>query len=510
VTDTVSRSDLLSLSGEPFEVPGTPEVGSAGRSRSRRVLMLLDLSMIVLASAVAVLVVRGGDMPKPAKLLSLAAVDVLTVAIIASQRLYRARVCAVRSVEIVRLSRAVFMAALCGLALDRVFTTFSSLQEVGLRTGIAALGLIAGRGAFRSWLHTQRRNGRCTRPVIIVGTGDEAFDLYRRVLMHPELGYDVRGVVGPPVGRGGREMKVPWLGDLPEVVPALRRCGANGALIATSDVSVNGVNSVVPALLAVGAHVHLSSGLRGIYHRRVVSQPLGYEPLLYLEQRGPLSGIQWSLKRLLDLVLGSIAFMLSLPVIAVAVIAIKLCDRGPVIFTQQRVGRFGKPFTLYKLRTMQTDAEQRLAEFQAMNQRTGPLFKLADDPRVTRVGRFLRAASIDELPQLLNVLRGQMSLVGPRPALLIEVAQFESSLETYRHSVPPGITGLWQVEARDDPSFGAYEHWDAFYVANWSVLLDLAILLATAQRSVGRVTRFLRTGLWPRRRAAANPVIVLD
>ncbi len=158
-----------------------------------------------------------------------------------------------------------------------------------------------------------------------------------------------------------------------------------------------------------------------------------------------------------------------------------------MLFRQERVGRDGATFQMTKFRTMVVDAEQRKAELAARNERSGPLFKMDDreDPRITRIGRFLRATSLDELPQLFNVLHGTMSLVGPRPALQSEVDEFPAELHA-RHQVRPGITGLWQVEARDNPSFEAYVRLDLFYVQNWSLPLDLVVLLGTVDHIVLR------------------------
>jgi lipopolysaccharide/colanic/teichoic acid biosynthesis glycosyltransferase len=157
-----------------------------------------------------------------------------------------------------------------------------------------------------------------------------------------------------------------------------------------------------------------------------------------------------------------------------------------VFFKQVRIGRHGRPFIVYKFRTMVVDAEARLKELEQENARSGPLFKMTRDPRITRVGKFLRDSSLDELPQLFNVLRGEMSLVGPRPALPSEVAQFDPELRD-RLKVKSGLTGLWQVEARDNPSFDAYRRLDLYYVENWSVSLDLIILLATVEQVVARL-----------------------
>ena len=183
--------------------------------------------------------------------------------------------------------------------------------------------------------------------------------------------------------------------------------------------------------------------------------------------------------------MSSLLLGLTSPLFAVIAVAIKATDRGPVLFKQRRVGRDEHEFEVLKFRTMVVDAEARLAELQAANARSGPLFKMAVDPRVTRVGRFLRATSLDELPQLINVVRGDMSLVGPRPALRREVEQFPDRLRQ-RHGVRPGITGLWQVEARDNPSFDAYERLDVFYVKNWSLALDIVIMLGTVEQLVMR------------------------
>jgi lipopolysaccharide/colanic/teichoic acid biosynthesis glycosyltransferase len=204
---------------------------------------------------------------------------------------------------------------------------------------------------------------------------------------------------------------------------------------------------------------------------------MAHEPIYYLKT-GTLARWQQFTKRALDIVAAGTGLVVAAPVLGLAALAIKLQDRGPVFFRQERIGRDGTPFTILKLRTMVPDAERLLGDLRGANERTGPLFKLKTDPRRTRVGRVLEATSLDELPQLFNVLRGTMSLVGPRPPLASEFAQFDDELR-HRQTVRPGITGLWQVEARDNPSFHAYRRLDLFYVENWSISLDLAIILAT-------------------------------
>jgi lipopolysaccharide/colanic/teichoic acid biosynthesis glycosyltransferase len=198
-------------------------------------------------------------------------------------------------------------------------------------------------------------------------------------------------------------------------------------------------------------------------------------------------------KRLIDLVLAAAVLIVTVPVLLIAAVAIKLQDRGSVLYTQERIGKDGRRFRIYKLRTMVPDAEHLQAQLVGVNGREGPLFKANRDPRVTRLGRLLRLMSLDELPQLINVLKGEMSLVGPRPALPSEVERFDDDL-LRRLTAPPGISGLWQVKAREDPSFDSYRRLDLQYVDNWSVRLDLTIIVLTVLVVLGRpVKRAVRS-----------------
>jgi lipopolysaccharide/colanic/teichoic acid biosynthesis glycosyltransferase len=219
---------------------------------------------------------------------------------------------------------------------------------------------------------------------------------------------------------------------------------------------------------------------------------LAHEPFFYLEPPA-LRQAELAVKRAVDIVGASLVLVVTSPVMAVAALLIKLSDGGPVMFKQPRVGQYGDEVVVHKLRTMTCDAEAQLDGLRAHNDRTGPLFKMTDDPRVTRVGRWLRASSIDELPQLYDVLTGRLSLVGPRPALAAEVENFDDELME-RQRIRPGVTGLWQVEARHNSSFYAYRHLDLFYLENWSLGLDAAIIAATVESlasdlyaSVGRI-----------------------
>jgi exopolysaccharide biosynthesis polyprenyl glycosylphosphotransferase len=205
-------------------------------------------------------------------------------------------------------------------------------------------------------------------------------------------------------------------------------------------------------------------------------RPIEGIPLLYVEEP-KLSGVGWLFKNAIDRVLALIALLICLPLFPLIALAIKLSDPGPIFFRQPRIGREGKTFHVWKLRTMYIDAEERLATLHDQNESDGLLFKMKNDPRVFRVGKWLRATSIDELPQILNVLMGEMSLVGPRP-LPAEDGDFLGDVRR-RLLVRPGITGLWQVSGRSDLSWDDAVRLDLYYVDNWSLVLDLHTLWRT-------------------------------
>lgn len=240
---------------------------------------------------------------------------------------------------------------------------------------------------------------------------------------------------------------------------------------------------------------------------RPVLAPAGTSAILSSAGHG--SRAKLALKRGFDLVVGSVLVVVLSPLFAVLAIAILLAEGRPVFYRQRRVGRYGEPFTMLKFRSMVTDAHDHVDDLQHHNERSGPLFKIRRDPRVTRVGRFLRATSLDELPQLFNVLGGTMSLVGPRPALPEERASFPPEL-LEREVLRPGLTGLWQVEARSDPDFDRYHQLDLGYVRNWTLWFDVKILARTPRVVVRDALAHVR-----RHRAGADvapevaPVIAL-
>ncbi|MBW3643736.1 MAG: sugar transferase [Actinobacteria bacterium] len=454
----------------------------------RRALIALDVAAVAIGWSVALWADTTTVQPLMLRMTALVVLVAATVAMLASQRLYLSRVCAIRSVEISGLARASVLAVVAALVLPRALPVELPTETALLGGALAFVLLNVARGGFRTWLHAGRRAGRFLRPVVIVGANDEAYDLFKLVRDHPETGFCIAAVAGPPCGGVTFPDTLPRLPIDRDLATTVYRVGANGVLIASSALHRLDLNRHVRAFLKAGLHVHLSSGLRGVDQRRVRSQPVAHESFFYIER---ISLASWQLvaKRTIDLVLTVVAGLPLTPLLLLGALAVKLEDRGPVFFRQRRVGRDGREFTIVKLRTMVPNAEalyHDLVETHAG--RDGPLIKLADDPRRTRVGRVLERLSIDELPQLWNVLKGEMSLVGPRPAQPREIAAFDEELRG-RLAVPPGITGLWQVEARDNPSFSAYRRYDLFYIENWSITLDVAILVATLQRVAARGLR---------------------
>ena len=404
--------------------------------------------------------------------------------------LYLARICNIRLVELSRVMRSAVLIGAAGLAASRVLKVTLPGTEVIVGTSLTLLFLIISRSTYRAWLGAARRSGRYTRDVVLVGTNTEAARLMALLNDHPDTGLRVVGAVGDRIAAVSNGLGALWCGAAESAGDVMVGKGANGVIIAAGALATDELNECIRDLQARQAHVHLSSGVQGVDYRRLLPAPLAHEPLLYLEHT-ELSRWQLAIKRAQDITVSGVLLLVTSPVLIVAALAVKLGDRGPVLFKQTRVGKDGRLFKVYKFRSMVVDAEARLKALEATNERTGPLFKMDRDPRVTRIGSFLRSSSIDELPQLLNVLRGEMSLVGPRPALPSEVARFDDALLN-RSKVKPGITGLWQVEARDNPAFSAYRRLDLFYVENWSVTLDLIVLLATAEQVVARLVHILR------------------
>lgn len=447
----------------------------------RRLLAVVDMVAIAIgwAAAFAAAFLAGDLVIHPVTVVAQTGLMLGAGAVLLSASgLYRRRICAVRSAEIARIGRT-------SLALGGA--TVVVLAAAG-RSGALLAGVVGGltwfavltieRGLFREWIQGRRATGDFGAPVVVVGGGaGSTLSTAEFLTENPVLGFDVRGVLCPP-DPAARDASVPWLGRQDGLLDPIRRSNASGVVLDAASLTGDELNDAVQQLSMTNLHVHIHSGLRGVDRRRITVSPLADETFLHVAPMG-LTRRQLYVKRFVDLTVGGVALVAFSPILLVSALVIWAYDRGPVFFRQERVGHNGERFTLFKLRTMVVDAEARKADLELDNGRNGPLFKLARDPRVTPFGRLLRSSSIDEIPQLLNVLEGTMSLVGPRPALPDEVAQFDERLNE-RLTVKPGVTGLWQVEARDLPSFDLYRRFDLLYVQNWSIGLDLAIIARTA------------------------------
>jgi exopolysaccharide biosynthesis polyprenyl glycosylphosphotransferase len=341
---------------------------------------------------------------------------------------------------------------------------------------VATLAVALLRMVVRWWLRLEHRQRWAEQPVLIVGAGHEGRAIVESFDQEPGCCFRAIGFADDERPPGTSFADLPVVGPVHLAVERARDLGATG-LVITGSLGPLGAAAIVRAGHAAGLDVQLSSQLPDVRSRRLVPHPGGRQPLVRVEPT-VRQGWRAGAKRSLDIGVAGSALLVLSPILLVAMVLVRRDSPGPALFRQTRVGRDGTPFTILKLRTMVVDAEEQRDTLLDRNEADGPLFKLTDDPRVTRVGRVLRKLSIDELPQLLNVVVGDMSLVGPRPALPDEVDEWPEGLDE-RLRVRPGITGLWQISGRSDCSFDDYARYDLYYVDNWSLATDLAILVRT-------------------------------
>jgi exopolysaccharide biosynthesis polyprenyl glycosylphosphotransferase len=341
------------------------------------------------------------------------------------------------------------------------------------------IAVLATRFAYRWLLGSMRRSGVLVSRLLIVGAGRDGRDLCRAVTRARHLGFQVVGFLDDtrPVG--------PAAAGLPEIVgasadvrQAVREYEAHAVLVAGGSVATETAERVYRDLQEVPVDFHLSTGVLGVAASRVAVQRFDDVPVLGL-RRVELTRWQQVLKRAFDLVMAGLLVAVLSPILLACALAVRLSGPGPILFRQRRFGQDGTVFHVHKFRSMVPDAEDRLPALRAVgNEADGPLFKLQRDPRVTRVGRVLRAWSLDELPQFLDVVAGHMSLVGPRPLVTNEIDLTDPWART-RLRVKPGVTGLWQVAGRHRLPFDDLVRYDLFYVENWSLSMDLFVLLRT-------------------------------
>ncbi len=360
---------------------------------------------------------------------------------------------------------------------------------IALPTGLVALILFRWI-ARRVIVNARAKTGACITRVLVVGNASAVRDLTASLAREPRSEYLVVGACIPgPVIR--TELEVPGVGTIPtfgdesNVVGAVTATHSHAvAVTATERLDGRGIRDLSWELEKLDVDLLVSPGVVDVAGPRLQMRPVAGLPLIHVE-KPQYNGAKRFQKRLFDLMFSSLVVLCGLPVLLAVAIAVKLTSKGPVFYRSERIGLDGRAFEMIKFRTMVDGADALLGELAALNESDGGvLFKMRSDPRVTPVGRFLRKHSIDELPQFFNVLKRDMSVVGPRPPLASEVKSYDDYAKR-RLLVRPGITGLWQVSGRSDLSWEDSVRLDMFYVENWSMIADLLIALKTVKAVIG-------------------------
>lgn len=450
-------------------LPAARSRPSSGSLRLRAVVHVTDVVALVLGALLTIAVLGTDTTTAAATVLLLVALGVLGLHLTGC---YQRRIVRVRSLELARTTRVATTLGAVVVLLQGLPVTGRSLVAGAVAVVAFTLLLGAGRSAVAEWVRGRRAAGNMRAGVLVAGTG-RVMEMASFLRGHPHLGYRVLDAV---------EL-LPDVEPVPYLVSLARSVGATGVVV--TDAGDPAVRASVRGLRAAGLHVHVATGVEGIGLDAVVTSSSAGELFLDVRPRES-TWIEEATMRALDVAVAATVLALTAPLSLVLAAAIRLTDGGPAMFVQQRVGKDGTTFPMMKFRSMTVDAES--VEVEGDDGREGPLTKIANDPRVTSVGRLLRATSLDELPQLLNVIRGEMSIVGPRPALPAEVAEFDAELRR-RDTVRPGLTGLWQVEARDLPQFDLYRRLDLLYVDNRSPALNVSIILRTVTAVVGQALR---------------------
>jgi exopolysaccharide biosynthesis polyprenyl glycosylphosphotransferase len=350
---------------------------------------------------------------------------------------------------------------------------------VAMALPAGVLDLLLARWLWRKWLTLHRAEGLMSRSVLVVGDRRHLVGLIRALKSVPEAGYCV---VAACCADAGEDFigEVPVLGDESEAAEIAQQVGVDTvACTSSSKFDAGGLRRLGWALEGQDVNLVVVPRLTDVAGPRVLTRPVAGLSLLHVE--APVfAGPRRAFKTVIDRIAAAVLLVLLSPLFAVVAVMIRRDHKGPLFFRQERIGKDGKPFPMLKFRTMLVGSEAMMPSLQARSEGQGPLFKLRDDPRITPVGVKLRRYSLDELPQLINVVRGQMSLVGPRPPLPCEVETYGLDVRR-RLLVKPGMTGLWQINGRSDLSWDESVRFDLYYVENWSVMSDLMILWRTGR-----------------------------
>jgi exopolysaccharide biosynthesis polyprenyl glycosylphosphotransferase len=346
---------------------------------------------------------------------------------------------------------------------------------------LSTCSAVLSRLLLRVFLAAMRKRGRNLRDIVIVGTNGRALEFARRLISLPELGYRIAGFVDQnwkgleEFRRSGYALASDF-GGFPQF---LRKSVVDEVVLALPFRSMHDQGSqIVASCEEQGITVRVLTNLFDLKIAHSSAEDLEGDPLI-THSTGSVEGWPIVAKRILDFTISSILITLLFPVLLIVAVLVKLTSPGPVLFTQERLGLNKRHFNVHKFRTMVLDAERRMREIEHLNEVSGPVFKIKNDPRITPIGRILRKTSIDELPQLFNVLKGDMSLVGPRPLPVRDYDGFNKDWQRRRFSVKPGITCLWQIRGRSSISFEKWMELDLQYIDKWSLWLDFQILLLT-------------------------------
>ncbi len=355
-------------------------------------------------------------------------------------------------------------------------TWFSRVVMLGFSFSVCATVLLV-RTLFVWWFFHNNPDAPYNVPkVLIIGSGERAQKLASSLNNYSEWGAEIIGALDNEQSKSSEPLKV--IGNFGDIAEILKDNVIDEVIIAVPRSLLDDLGTVFEVCETEGVKLSFMADIYDFRVARMQLNMMGSVPLLRLEPvardaRGLLA------KRLFDIIAVLLASPVVVPIMLAVGLAIKLDSKGPVFFVQQRVGLRKRLFPMIKFRSMRTDAEEVLKDIEHLNEADGPIFKIADDPRVTKVGKFIRKTSLDELPQLINVLMGQMSIVGPRPMSIRDVDLFDQSIQRKRFSVLPGCTGLWQVSGRSNLPFEKWLELDLSYIDHWSLGLDFKILLKT-------------------------------
>ena len=494
---SVPRDAALGLDGDLSDVLAVPQAPPAGPQPAvdqdpaalirthQRLVMAGDVMSAVVAGMTALGVRFGFDSLHPNYLFFGVALPVLWVVAVFAQRGYEQRYLGTGPEEYRRVAYA-------GLLLFTAIAVYSFSLRSDLARGFVAIAVpltlllsLLVRNVLRARLFRLRVAGIGMQRVLVVGRADAVVAVIEKLDGEPQHGLKPVGACVPTAGvQVSHIHNVPVIGDPRAILSAVDASGAHVvAVVSHPDMSGQALRRLSWALEERDVELIVSPGIIEVAGPRLSIRPVAGLSLLHL-QRPTAGGGRFLGKMMFDRVAGLLAILVLSPVFLAAALAVRLTSRGPAIFKQTRVGVDGRPFTMYKFRSMVVDAEARLDALMERSDGNGVLFKIRKDPRITTVGGFMRRFSVDELPQLFNVVKGDMSLVGPRPPLPTEVAGYNSDA-VRRLRVRPGLTGLWQVSGRSDLSWEESLLLDLRYADNWSLALDLQILW----RTVRAVTR---------------------